>query len=175
LLDANGEELIRNSFFNFVSALIVIQLPEDGNYTLLAQRYDGEEGDTAGPYWLKASFVEPLTRGASATATLNSESDEQETEYYIIAPEEDGAYTFNISFADPDLYPDVSLNSYTGDWLEDEALFSLTKLMGDIPVPPSPPSWKRVHCMFWRLQTGSSSILAVPRLPKLLYLWNNPP
>ncbi len=74
----NGDIVVMaESFYTVETAT---QLPEDGKYTLSVTHYDGDEGDTYGPYRLRLLLPQVLGIGDSASDTISSE----DTHYYVV-------------------------------------------------------------------------------------------
>ncbi|HEX2905498.1 MAG TPA: hypothetical protein VHO69_01460 [Phototrophicaceae bacterium] len=129
LLDADGEQIANSDSFDGWDALVVAELPDDGEYTVLATRSGGTTGDTEGDYVLRARFVEPLTSGTSFEATIYSDMGKAIPERAILYPQEDGAMQITFNQEVGELFASLKFFDWqTGD--EGSTLFSLDNSSG---------------------------------------------
>lgn len=126
LLDPAGGDLARdNSFIGFSGAYIVRRLAFDGEYTIQATRYDGADGDSEGEYILRIKSVEPLVPGSEVEAPIAQNSELEIPDVFVLFPEEDVTWTIALGYDSQELYPEVTLSSWTGDAFDNETLFEL--------------------------------------------------
>lgn len=130
LLGTGGGTLAENDDFVVLGAVIVAELPADGEYTVLARRSGGEDGSSEGAYILRASIVEPIGPGASLTATIHGADEQEIPNLWVLTT--DRATTWSISFAHEggELYPSIQLSSWTGDIFDDTVVFELGETAG---------------------------------------------
>jgi hypothetical protein len=98
--------------------LVVVQLPEDGDYTILATRSGGATGSSEGDYYLTVEKVEPLASGSTVEATLYSDYEKQVPSVFYLVPEEDGPVKLSYSQEISDLYGSLRIQE-TPDWSND--------------------------------------------------------
>jgi hypothetical protein len=107
-----------NDDFSYPLSLIVVQLPDDGDYTILATRSGGATGSTEGDFYLKVELVEPLASGSTVEATLFSDYEKQVPSVFYLAPEEDGPVKISYSQEIGELYGSLRIQE-TPDWAND--------------------------------------------------------
>lgn len=126
LLDPAGGDLARDDgFIGFSGAYIVRRLAFDGEYTIQATRREGADGDSEGEYILRVKTVEPLVPGDEVEAPIAQDSEIDIPDVFVLFPEEDVSWTIALGYESEDLYPEVTLESWTGDTFEDETLFEI--------------------------------------------------
>jgi hypothetical protein len=67
--------------FTINDTLLATQLPEDGEYTILATRADGRSGDSVGEFALELVKPQLIETGKSITGEITSEGNDQ---YYLV-------------------------------------------------------------------------------------------
>jgi len=95
LRDAVGRELAKVE--TYFAGVAVAELTADGNYTVVATRYDGADGTSTGPYWMRARVVEPLGVGAKVEASLMSDSEKRLPQFFVLKPEATGAVKLSMT------------------------------------------------------------------------------
>jgi hypothetical protein len=107
LRDSAGTEVVRNddSAFGFGS-LVIFELPADDTYTIVATRYQEEEGDSTGAYTLSLNQLEPATGAAQFTGEATYENEP----YYVYAPETSGLYTVTYTLTGTDYFPQLRIS-----------------------------------------------------------------
>lgn len=82
LLRPNGRVLIDTTkAFNYGRAFLVGELPEDGEYTLIASRRDGRAGDSKGEFSLELLLPQLITEERSVSNEVSSDAGDQ---YYVV-------------------------------------------------------------------------------------------
>jgi hypothetical protein len=110
----------------YSQSTIVAELPEDGEYTIIATRYSGRTGNSVGEFILQANVVEPLEAGDKLEATIYGYSaDERLTpNQYVIR----GSGSVKIGFSQTvgDLFADIYLYPWEDGTSYPESVFELT-------------------------------------------------
>jgi hypothetical protein len=130
LLGTGSGTLALNDDFVELGAVLVAELPTDGTYTVLARRSGGEDGSSEGAYILRASVVEPVSPGDSLTATINADDAQEIPNLWVLHPDADVTWSVSFSHEGGELYPAITLESWTGDSFEDVTVFDLTDTAG---------------------------------------------
>lgn len=125
LQDPAGGDLARNDDFVGLGAVIVRRLAFDGTYTVLATRSRGEEGSSEGEYILRLTVVEAYGPGSELTATLSQDSNVEVPDVFVLAPEDDVEWIISFSHDGDELYPEITLESWTGESFEDVTVFEV--------------------------------------------------
>ncbi|MCU0497744.1 MAG: hypothetical protein MUF87_10365 [Anaerolineae bacterium] len=87
LEDPNGDTVFDTTdAFSFGRSQAAAQLEEDGEYTLIVTREDGEDGESVGEYILEVVLAEELTLDEAVAGEANSEDRPQ---YYYVLSEDD--------------------------------------------------------------------------------------
>jgi hypothetical protein len=115
-----GEILVENDDFIYPSAVLITSLPAEGEYTITATRFDGQDGDTEGGYTLRLTLVEPLTLGETIDTQILADSESSFVpELIVLHPEDDLNVRVSMEVAEGDIFaalvimtPDIE--SYTG-------------------------------------------------------------
>lgn len=113
LLDEEGEIIGDTSgAFSINGALLAIELPASGNYTILASRVDGRAGDSVGEFTLELINPPALTLGEPMTDTISSEG---RSNFYVI--HNDGTdMTLSYSKQEGDFSPQLGINVINEDY-----------------------------------------------------------
>lgn len=134
LLDPSGEILATNDdyvfTYGYVGSIIVVELPEDGSYTVVVTRFEREEGTSSGAYQLRLRRPDLVQPGMVLEATIFGQNAEDLPVLYVLRPDRDGIWTLNFSREAGDLFPAIQMRSWTGDLFEDETVFSLENTQG---------------------------------------------
>jgi hypothetical protein len=112
LLDPSGSTLADSTdYFAYegAQALVAAELPEDGDYTILATRDDGRTGDEVGEYVIKL-FQPDILSEEPIQAEMNNETQDQ---YYVIQSE--GSFEFTYTVSSATYAPLVDVNLVTED------------------------------------------------------------
>jgi hypothetical protein len=116
LYDADNELLAQNDDFSYPNSLILITLPADGEYTIVATRNDGRSGSSEGEFELTVSVPESMELGADYEAAFTS--DYNSSTVYLLAPTEDGPVTLTFSQDVSEIYARITVST-SPDWAED--------------------------------------------------------
>jgi hypothetical protein len=116
LYDSENELLAVNDDFSYPTSLILISLPADGEYTVVASRNDGRSGSSEGEYVLTVSEPEAMELGADYEATYTT--DYSVSTVFLLAPTEDGPVTLTYVQDVSELYARISVST-APDWSED--------------------------------------------------------
>ncbi|HUN08859.1 MAG TPA: hypothetical protein PLQ56_19795 [Aggregatilineales bacterium] len=116
LYDSENELLAVNDDFSYPSSLILINLPADGEYTVVAGRNDGRSGSSEGEFVLTVSEPEAMELGTDYEATYTT--DYSESTVFLLAPTEDGPLTLTYVQDVTELYPRITVST-APDWSED--------------------------------------------------------
>lgn len=115
LRDSGGTPLGQNDDFEYLDALVIAELPADGEYTVVATRSGGATGDSEGAYGLRVSAVVLTKPGDTVEATVLSNYELDKPTYFVLMT--DTAATWAITFNQPagELHASLSLTSYPDD------------------------------------------------------------
>lgn len=91
ILDSADTELA--TLDGFGETTLVYQIPEDGTYTIIASRRDGEAGTSVGEYTLLLTSAEVLEVGQ----TISGSIDERGARFYVYEGDADFSIAFNRS------------------------------------------------------------------------------
>lgn len=127
LLGPDGMELAANDDFSGLDAMIVMELPTAGTYSVVAMRSDYSLDDESwGAYSLSMDLVEKLEPGMTVTSTVLSDYELDEPTVYIVMVDE--ATTWAISYSQPGGELSGSIEMMT---VEDQTyLFELSEASG---------------------------------------------
>jgi len=104
--DENGDDLLR--YDGYGSSTVVVLLPEDGEYTIVATRTDDAAGTSIGEYTLTVTAPDELEAGDSVDDELTSE----DTMYYVYRGDAD----FVLSYVREGEYaPEFTVNTLDTD------------------------------------------------------------
>ena len=110
ILDAKNKVLIDTSKIfgaSGGSSLAIAELKADGDYTIIATRYNGRSGDSSGKFNLDLMKVPALGLGKAVTGTATREGASHSSALYSIVSKDDFALTFTKT--DGDLNPELSV------------------------------------------------------------------
>lgn len=100
--DASGTDLVR--YDGYGTSNVVVLLPEDGTYTIVATRTDDEAGTSVGEYTLTVAAPQELAVGDSVDMTLTSD----ETNYFVYR----GDAAFVLSYVrEGEFAPEFTVNT----------------------------------------------------------------
>jgi hypothetical protein len=115
LSDSSGTLLAEDDDTVGLGAVIVFDVPADGDYSLLATTALGAEGSDDGIYILRASQATPLTAGSTIETTIYSEEGQNVPVVSVIRPEADVTWAFTFTQEPSDLYASLSLEAVPTD------------------------------------------------------------
>jgi hypothetical protein len=97
---STGNTLIENDDTVGLDAVVVVEIPEDGEYTIVATRSGGIDGSSEGEYQLRAREVALLQLGDSVEATVYGDTSKDMPNVFVVRPATSG--TWAISFTQPE-------------------------------------------------------------------------
>lgn len=130
LLDEKGDIVADTSqSYSYRGALLALELPDDGLYTILASRADGRAGDSVGEFNLILTNPVELVIGEPIEGTVrnSSASGSANTAYYAIQGDEIEPLILAYERTDGEYAPEIALNRIN----EDYALEAIASLSGD--------------------------------------------
>lgn len=105
ILDSDFEVIGDSSqIFNFGVATVMLELPDDGEYNIIATRTDGRSGDSLGEYTLELILPQILADGDETTGSVSSEGRNQ---YFAVQLEADGVLQY--AKTDGDMFPQITV------------------------------------------------------------------
>lgn len=107
LLGVNGRVYADTSrAFNFSSTTLAAQLPDDGQYTIIATRRNGRAGDSVGAFTLELLLPEALEPDSPFEGMASSEG---RTQYYLVETDQ----TFSVLYQriSGNLFPVIEVNA----------------------------------------------------------------
>jgi len=109
LVSPDGEALADTTAGEGLFASVaVVELPEDGDYTLFATRFDGEMGFGFGGYTMSLFLAEPISADETTEGTI---TDAGANQYYVIQHDKDFALRYT---SDTDAnFPRLTVNALT--------------------------------------------------------------
>lgn len=118
LEDAQGNELAfdDDSAGNLNSLLGPFTLPEDGTYTVIASRFQQENGTSEGTYDLRVSMADTLEIELNESLEIELNADDMVGIYTFVA-EESAIYQLNYRLLDGDGGADLSARTPAGEYL----------------------------------------------------------
>lgn len=114
LRNSDGETIAKNDDFSYPLALVVAELPADGDYIAVAGRPDGESGTSTGAYQIRLNEAKMVKSGDSINDTVNSDIDAP-PKIYILRPEKSGTLDLTLSQEPGEVYVTMSLLKWTDD------------------------------------------------------------
>lgn len=114
LIDSSGSVVVDTiDNFDYAEAILVTQLPEDGDYTLIATREDGRSGDSVGEYTITLLIPEVLEVGGKVSGFASSEGRPQ---YFVVNSEDDFVlrYSKNAGDFNPEVAVGILNDSMSG-------------------------------------------------------------
>lgn len=131
LSDSSGTVLVEDDDTVGLGAVIVFEVPANGDYSLLATTAFGADGTDDGPYILRASQTTPLTPGSTIETTIYSEDSENAPVISVIRPEADVTWAFSFTQEPSDLYISLSLEAEPTDEFDfSNTVFELDETAG---------------------------------------------
>jgi hypothetical protein len=116
LKDDDGDILFENDDFLYPASVIVTSLRDDGEFTITATRYNGEEGTSEGDYMLRLSVVEPIELGSTVDTQIFATSETEESvlpQFLVLYSEDDINITVTMAMEEGELF--ASLRMATPD------------------------------------------------------------
>ena len=117
----NSDYEVLASITSYYMATLAIQLPDDGEYTVLASRRDGRGGDALGGFRLRLLLPHVFVADEPVVTTMGSDY----IDYYIA--QSDDPFAIEYEKYSGDLFPEISIQSINSDY----GLRSLAVLSGD--------------------------------------------
>jgi hypothetical protein len=114
LRNSDGETIAKNDDFSYPLALVIAELPYDGDYIAVAGRPDGESGTSTGAYQIRLNEAQLVKSGDTISDTVNSDIDAA-PKIYIMRPEKSGTLDLTLSQEPGDVYVTMSLLKWTDD------------------------------------------------------------
>jgi hypothetical protein len=114
LKDDDGDVLFENDDFLYPSSVIVAELRDDGEYTITATRYNGEDGTSEGNYVLRLTLVEPISVGDTIDTQIFAVSDSEESampEFVILYSEDDVTVSVNMTASEGEIFPSLRMST----------------------------------------------------------------
>ncbi len=109
LRDDAGDLLEQNDDVLDNYAMILYKVPSDSNYTIVATRYQGKDGDSTGKYLIELNQATMLKQGQKMTVKIASDFDKRYPQFYVIQPESNGTVKFEFNVGDGELYPQLGV------------------------------------------------------------------
>lgn len=124
LLDADFR-VIQTVDGSYGAVNLFYNLPNDGQYYILATRRDGRSGDSEGAYTLNLFSVEPL----AFDTPIEDAASNTGPNYYAVRTDE----SFDVQYirGNGDFYPEVAVNIVESDSFSDSNLSTVAKMEGD--------------------------------------------
>lgn len=126
LLDASGGEIANNDDFSGLDLLILVELPADGTYTLVAGRSSMSDPEEWGPFTLSLRAAQTLELGGSVTATVLADYEVNMPTYFVVKPAEAGTWAIAISQPGGELAAGVMMTTFP----DQNYVFDLSELAG---------------------------------------------
>jgi hypothetical protein len=125
LRGADGAVLAQNDDYVSLGAFIILELPADGEYSILATRSGGATGSSEGDYRLRVSEADLLEPGETVEVTIYSDAALNVPGVFVVRTEADA--TWAISFSQPggDLYGSLEMNTWSPDSSYGDTIFEL--------------------------------------------------
>lgn len=118
LRNSDGETIAKNDDFSYPLALVVAELPYDGDYIAVAGRPDGESGTSTGAYLIRLNDAQMVKSGDTISDTVNSDMDAP-AKIYIMRPEASGTVDLALSQEPGDVYVTMSLLKWENESYSD--------------------------------------------------------
>jgi hypothetical protein len=120
LLDDDGDLETENDDFVGLNSVILFQIPADGEYTIVATRYGGEDGGGEGQYALSVNQLQSVEIGGTYETQIAASGVQIESlasSFLVLQPEEDTVvrFTYQASELDDELFGAISLAQLTED------------------------------------------------------------
>lgn len=107
------------------TATLVYELPDDGEYVILATRQDGRSGESEGAYTLTLDTVPLIAPGEPVKGDMNNE----ETNYFALHM--DTSFLVVYEHVEGDFYPEISLNIVESEFFSNDNLMAVATMSGD--------------------------------------------
>jgi hypothetical protein len=130
LENSAGDVIYTNDDAAGLSAVIVTELEEAGEYTIVATRSGGEDGSSTGDFVLRVQTVTPVAVGETNTATITSVEDENLPQLLVYIPEGDTSATLSVEQQPDVLYAGIEVIQTSGEEFGDDTLFDLYDTSG---------------------------------------------
>ncbi len=114
LRNSDGETIAKNDDFSYPLALVIAELPADGDYIAVAGRPDGESGTSTGAYQIRLNEAKMVKSGDTINDTVNSDMNAP-AKIYIMRPEKSGTVDLALSQEPGEVYVTMSLLKWTDD------------------------------------------------------------
>lgn len=125
LRDSDGDILAENDDFGYPMALVVVELPANETYTILATRNGGSTGESVGGFRIRVDKVEPVTSGAKLEATILSDSEKEVPNFFILHPAKSGSVTIGFSQDVNELFGSLKVSTWNVDYGGEEIIAEL--------------------------------------------------
>lgn len=116
LRDSDGDVLAENDDFGYPLSLVVVELPANETYTVLATRNSGSTGESEGGFRLRVNKVELVTSGTKLEATITTDYENATPNFYIIRPEKSGSVTVAMSQDVNELFAALKVSTWDPDY-----------------------------------------------------------
>ncbi len=129
LRNADGETIALNDDFSYPIALVIAELPADGEYVAVVGRAGGDEGTSNGAFSLRVNEIELVGPGSTINAEVASDFDAPQL-FYVMRPEATGPVTLNFSQEIGENYAGLRVLEWSSDSYPDTlaSLDSTSKL-----------------------------------------------
>jgi hypothetical protein len=107
------------------TATLVYELPDDGEYVILATRQDGRSGESEGAYTLTLDTVALIAPGEAVKGDMSNE----ETNYFALHM--DAPFLVVYEHVEGDFYPEITLNIVETEFFSNDNLKAVGTLSGD--------------------------------------------
>lgn len=124
LLDSEGDDLTTVES-GLGAAALIYDLPEDGEYIIIASRSDGRTGDAVGGYTLTLDVAKELAAGEPVSGVATNE----EAQYYFIRP--DGDFAILYTHEGGDFSPEITANELGEQYFSNNNLEALITIRGE--------------------------------------------
>jgi hypothetical protein len=114
LRDSDGDILGQSDDFSYPLSLVVVELPSDEEYVILASRSGGETGSSEGAYWVRVSEVQPVEKGATLEATISSNTEKNLPNAFVLHPAENTSYKIGFSQKLGELFGNLKIIQWDG-------------------------------------------------------------
>lgn len=115
LQTADGEQIAYNDDFSYPIAMLITELPDDGDYIVVVGRSGGEEGSTNGQYSVKVAEPEFYSQGSTINANLSTDF-LAAPQVFIIDPSVSGPVEFTFSQEIGEDYAGMRIVKFVNDY-----------------------------------------------------------
>lgn len=110
LRTSDGDVLAQNDDVLDHYSMVIVKLPADGDYTIVAMRYQGADGSTTGKYQIEVSEPKLITQGTKMSVDITSESDKRYPHFYVLQPmDSSGSIKVGFNVESNGQYPQLGL------------------------------------------------------------------